>query len=72
MGLDLKMWLMQVTDLAAGALDMLVGVATTWELDLAMFCCEDVNLVMDLCNPPLEGKLKSVEMTEFFRHSHFT
>ena len=64
------MGLEQVTDLAVGALDMLVGVATTWELDLAMFCCEDVNLVIDLCNPPLEGK--SVEITEFFCHSHFT
>ena len=62
MGLELKLWLMQVTDLAAGALDMLVGVATTWELDLAMFCCEDVNLVMDLCNPPLEEVEKMLKL----------
>ena len=32
-----------------------VGAATIWLLDLAIFCWEDVNLVIDLWSPPLDG-----------------
>ena len=47
---------MHVTDLAVGAEMILeTEVATIWLLDLAMFCCDEVNFVMDLWRPPLEG-----------------
>ena len=32
-----------------------VGAATIWLLDLAIFCWEEVNLVIDLWSPPLDG-----------------